>query len=190
MTISPQPDGGLRILVAGFGNLLQSDDGFGVRLLERLKSKHGANPDLHFLEIGIGGITLVQELLTRFDVLIVLDAIEGETPGEISLLEVTPGSSTAIPQPKTSNDFHHQDRFADIHYAEPGRAIALAHEVKVLPDRVYLIGCVPRTTELGRDLSPVVKAAITNGVETFEKLVDNLPGIFSQRCAKANKSIA
>jgi hydrogenase maturation protease len=162
------------VLVTGFGNLLQRDDGFGVNLLRRLQDKpFKFAGTIRFVEVGIGGITLVQELLDHYDALIVLDAVEGETPGEIKVLEVAPIANDQILKTNApaDNDFHHQDRFADIHYAEPGRAIALAHEIGRLPPLVYLIGCVPKSTELGSEMSPVVENAIETAVVKFWELI-------------------
>ena len=165
------------VLVGGFGNLLQRDDGFGVLLLRHLQNAERLWPaNIHFVEIGIGGITLVHELQSKFDALIVFDAIEGETPGQVKTLEISPADQPGRSSESTENDFHHQDRFADIHYAEPGRAIALAHEVGALPEKVYMIGCVPRSTELGCETSPEVKNAIAVGAGQFEQLLASLCG--------------
>ncbi len=178
----------MKILVAGFGNLLQRDDGFGVNLLSRLQQLSNESAGtIRFVEVGIGGITLVQELLDHYDALIVLDAIEGQTPGGITTMEISPVVNCRKSSTPTENDFHHQDRFADIHYAEPGRAIALAHEVGRLPPQVYLIGCVAASTELGHGLSPKVENAMDTAVGKFWELVANLTQKYSP-CRRAKVS--
>ena len=162
----------MKILIAGFGNLLQRDDGFGVVLLRRLQELPGWPQSVRFLDIGIGGITLVQELLEPFDALIVLDAIEGKRPGDIQTLKVSAESGKRHPSSNpTDNDFHHQDRFADIHYAEPGRAIALASEIGSLPNKVFLVGCVPESTDLGDEMSEPVRRALSVASGEVQQLV-------------------
>jgi hydrogenase maturation protease len=156
----------MKILIAGFGNLLQNDDGFGVHLLRRLQSE-ALPTDVRLLDVGIGGISMVQELLTPCDALIVLDCIEGESPGDVRVMEVTPRTSRRS-NPATN------DEFADIHYAEPGRAISLAHEIGALPSKVYLVGCVAASTELGDQLSQEVEASLDAAVETVKRLLHSL----------------
>ena len=167
----------MKILIAGFGNLLQRDDGFGVMLLRRLQKLPGWPQSIRFLDVGIGGITLVQELLEPFDALIVLDAIEGNRPGDIQTLKVSAEPEKGHPSSNaTDNDFHHQDRFADIHYAEPGRAIALASEIGSLPNKVFLVGCVPESTELGDEMSEPVRRALSAASDKVQQLVTFLIG--------------
>jgi hydrogenase maturation protease len=96
-----------------------------------------------------------------------LDAIEGDSPGDLRVMEIA--ARTSRRAEPISND-----EFADIHYAEPGRAIALADEIGALPPRVYLVGCVSASTELGDQVSPVVEAALTPGVNAVKQLIHNL----------------
>ena len=96
----------MNILIAGFGNLLREDDGFGVLLLQRLQSE-SLPPNVRLFEVGIGGISMVQELLTPCDALIVLDAIEGDSPGDLRVMEIA--AKTSRRAEPISND-----EFADI----------------------------------------------------------------------------
>ena len=54
----------MRTVVAGFGNVLRGDDGFGVEVVRRLQDQGGAPSGTVCLEIGTGGLALAQELLT------------------------------------------------------------------------------------------------------------------------------
>lgn len=170
----------MNILIAGFGNLLRNDDGCGVLLLKRLQAE-SFPAGVRLFEVGIGGISLVQELLTPCDALIVLDAIEGDSPGDVRVMEITSRTSRRA-EPKSN------DEFADIHYAEPGRAIALADEIGVLPRKVYLVGCVSSSTELGDQLSPVVEAALAPATRAVKQLVHRLlnaePATGRPRCSR------
>ena len=74
-----------RILIAGMGNVLRYDDGFGVELARRLAQTWAApTPAARVVEVGIGGVHLVQELMAGYDALVVLDAVErGSPPGTL-----------------------------------------------------------------------------------------------------------
>ncbi len=69
----------MKILVAGVGNLLQGDDGFGVEVAHRLQARK-LPPEVTVCETGMGGIHLVQEISAGYDVLIVVDAVDRERP--------------------------------------------------------------------------------------------------------------
>ena len=78
----------MRILVAGVGNVLKGDDGFGVRAAQALQKDPRLTADTIALETGIGGMHLVQELMQGYDAVILLDAFDrGGTPGQLFLLE-------------------------------------------------------------------------------------------------------
>src|SRR5262249_18276326 len=68
-----------RALLAGFGNVLRGDDGFGVEVVRRLQEGEPA-PDVTVMEVGTAGIRLAQELLTPCDRLIIVDAMRGGGP--------------------------------------------------------------------------------------------------------------
>ena len=55
-----------RILIVGVGNVLQGDDGFGVELAWRL-AKQAFPAGIKVMETGIGGMSIVQELMTGYD---------------------------------------------------------------------------------------------------------------------------
>jgi len=54
----------MKILIAGVGNLLRGDDGFGVEVGRRLLTGNDLPSGVKVLEAGISGISLVQELMT------------------------------------------------------------------------------------------------------------------------------
>ena len=68
-----------RVLVAGVGNMLRRDDGFGPAVAASLA---GLPPGVAVVETGIGGVALLQELLSGYDGLILIDAVDrGAAPG-------------------------------------------------------------------------------------------------------------
>src|SRR3954449_4202022 len=70
-----------RILVACVGNPLRADDGFGYAVAQGVAPlPHGAE----LVETGIGGVALLQELMSGFDGLIIVDALDrNEAPGTV-----------------------------------------------------------------------------------------------------------
>src|SRR5271169_2822928 len=73
------------ILVLGLGNLLLSDDGVGLRLLEEL-ARETWSDDVEFVDGGTQGLALLPYLSERQAVM-VLDAIGlGAEPGTLHIL--------------------------------------------------------------------------------------------------------
>lgn len=161
----------MNILVAGFGNVLREDDAFGIRLLERLRIRATEFPSVRFFEAGIGGINFVQELQDGFDALIVLDALEAEdqaAPGTVRVLEAQ------VLDPRQMPVHVARDALADIHYAEPGRAMALAKALDRLPAKSFIVGCVALRCELGLELTPLVEAALPIAEIRVAELIEGL----------------
>ncbi|MEM9223146.1 MAG: hydrogenase maturation protease [Pseudomonadota bacterium] len=121
--------------MAGVGNVLRADDGFGPRAASLIGNEE--LPDgVVVLETGIGGIHLVQELMKGYDALVLLDACDrGAEPGTLFTLE------PEVLDPQSMSDRERRDYFADVHYATPVRALTMSRAVGVLPPLVRVIGC-------------------------------------------------
>jgi len=155
-----------RVLVAGVGNVLRGDDGFGIRALERLRSgKLARSPSVRFWESGIAGISLVQELMDRYDGLVVLDAVErGGAPGELFVLEP---DLDALREPKSE---HPQS--VDLHETKPEAVLRMAAALDVLPERVWIVGAQPETCdELVERLTPAVQRAVDTASARVEEVL-------------------
>jgi hydrogenase maturation protease len=158
-----------RILVAGVGNVLNGDDGFGVRVIETLRSQGGLPSGVHLLDVGIGGIHLVQELMAGFDALIVVDTVErGGTPGTVYTLE------PRVPLVADLSEAERSAFLADTHYAVPAKTLMLARALGVLPGIVYIIGCQPADLELGLSLSDAVRPATAEAARRVRFLVGRI----------------
>lgn len=145
----------MRVLVAGVGNVLRGDDGFGVEVARRLAA--GALPDgVHVVETGIGGIALVQELCEGWDALVLADTVDrGRPAGTVLVIEPEVVDVDAL----SWTERH--DGLADTHLATPERALMLARALGVLPARVLLVGCQPENPDaVGPGLSAPVAAAV------------------------------
>jgi hydrogenase maturation protease len=159
-----------RVLVCGVGNVLRGDDGFGVRAAEALMADPRLPPHVRVIETGIGGMSLVQELMGGADALILLDAFDrGGAPGDVFVLE------PELPDLSALSPHERRDWFADTHYATPLRALALAAAVAGLPPAVRIVGCQPlRTDEFAIGLSPPVEAAIPIAIERALALINGI----------------
>ncbi|MBA2280418.1 MAG: hydrogenase maturation protease [Actinomycetota bacterium] len=145
----------MRILVAGVGNVLRGDDGFGVEVARRLAAMT-LPAGVTVVETGIAGIALVQELQDGWDAVFVVDAVDrGRAPGTVLLIEPDIVDVEAL-----SLEARH-DLLADMHLATPGRALMLARALGVLPPKVLLVGCQPTDPDaVGQGLTPAVEAAV------------------------------
>jgi hydrogenase maturation protease len=162
------------VLVAGVGNVLMSDDGFGVEVVRRLSSQQ-LPEDVEVVDIGIRGMHLAYQLLDGYRALLIVDATErGGTPGELYLLEhdlsATPeadGTPVGVP---------------DAHGMTPDAVLALLGSLATANgleptaglDRVLVLGCEPATVEDGIGLSEPVAAAVDRAVRAVLNLVSEL----------------
>lgn len=159
----------MTVLVAGVGNVLRGDDGFGVVVAERLQA--GAVPDqVKVVETGIGGLHLVQELMAGADALVVVDSIDlGREPGTV--LVVRPEITDVVSLPLLARN----DQLADVHYATPERAFMLANALGVLPEQTWVVGCQPVDADsVARELHPEVAAAVDAAIAEVRTLVRGL----------------
>ncbi len=145
----------MRILVAGVGNVLRTDDAFGVVVAQRLQGMD-LPAGVTVVETGIGGMALVQELQGLYDALIMVDAVDyGRTPGHVLLIEPDVIDVHALPPDARS------DLLADMHLAKPERVLMLAKALGVLPRHRLMVGCQPVDPDAyGTEMSPEVEAAV------------------------------
>ena len=124
---APGPPAG-RLLVAGVGNVLRGDDGFGPAVTELL----GHLPaGVEVIETGIGGIALLQELMTGCDGLVLIDAVDrGAAPGTVFLLEPEVPEAVHVP---------------DVHLANPDRVLTMAKTIGVCRTACGSSAANPRT---------------------------------------------
>jgi hydrogenase maturation protease len=139
----------MRTLVAGFGNELRGDDGFGIAVCQKLKERPCDGVEI--LEVGTGGLQMAQVLIAGYDRLIVVDAMtRGGAAGQLYALQV--GEVEAATE-------------IDLHLAVPKAALSVAKALGVLPREVFMVGCEPQEVdELRLTLSPPVSASLERAV--------------------------
>ncbi|MBA2452686.1 MAG: hydrogenase maturation protease [Chloroflexia bacterium] len=154
-----------RVLIAGIGNDLCRDDGFGIVALRRL-AEAGVPDGVKLYESGIAGIGLVQELMDGYEAVVFVDAVDrGGEPGTVYLLE------TEVPEISDEN----RDQFlADMHFVVPSTALLLGKALNVLPPRIFILGCQPAEYGLGLGLSAPVEAAVAEAIRQLRELTATL----------------
>lgn len=151
-----------RTLIAGFGNVLRGDDGFGVEVVRRLQVDENPPDGAELLEVGTGGIALAQALMTPYERLVIVDAMKrGGKPGTVYVLRVE--SVDAL-------------RSVDMHMAVPSKALGLALAMGALPPQVFMVGCEPgEVDELEMTLSAPVHDAVDYAVQEIRRLLAGEP---------------
>lgn len=148
-----------RVLVAGVGNLLRQDDGFGVYAVQQLATSQ-LPAGVRARDFGIRGVHLAFELLDGgVDLLVVVDALSrGADPGTLYLFEPDLDDVSS----RASGDAHGMDLphvFASVR--------SMGGE---LP-RVLLVGCEPEDLGDGIGLSAAVERAVSPAVEMIRELL-------------------
>jgi hydrogenase maturation protease len=153
---------GGRVLVAGVGNVLLGDDGFGVEVVRRLRD-HALPDSVRLIDAGIRGIHLAYEILDGgYDTMILVDAASrGEAPGTVSLIEPSLGVEDVVAAP------------ADAHGMTPDAVLGLLRALGATSGRVLIVGCEPASVEEGVGLTPPVARAVDDAV----RLVLDLLGL-------------
>jgi len=155
-----------KILIAGVGNELRQDDAFGIEFVRAWEKSMPKNDLINTMEVGIAGIHLVQELFTGYDMLVLVDAVDYKrTPGSISIEEVEKLSDIEQMPLDQKREF-----LADMHYTNPTRAMMLAKALKVLPEKVYILGCQSaKHDDFDIGMSEEVTAAIPVAIKELNK---------------------
>lgn len=155
--------------MAGVGNVLRGDDGFGVRVVQRLEQL-SLPENVRVVEVGISGIALVQELMGRYDACIIADTADrGGAPGTLYLLE----PEIHTPQGEDAENLHRE--LVDMHYADPARALRLAAALGVKPAQVVVLACQPsQLNELTETMTPAVERAVVEAVKIVQELITRI----------------
>ena len=153
----------MKTLIAGFGNALLSDDGFGSAVAREL-AKHELGPGIRVLDFGTGGMHLALEMLNGYDLVVIVDAVAlRDAPGTVFAIEVDPERNRC------------GDRPADPHAMDVDNVLRLYARLCEQSNlqrcaRIVVAGCVPQLISEGIELSEPVRAAVPACVELVFKL--------------------
>ncbi len=142
----------LNVLVLGVGNILLSDEGVGVKVVEELQHRYEFSGSIEIIDGGTMGMELLPYFDERSHILIV-DAVKtGKEPGTIIRIDDPPAFFSAKISP-------HQIGLADV--------LGAAAITDNLPRNIALFGIEPKEISTGLDLSPEV-------AQNLNRLVDML----------------
>ncbi|MGH9016520.1 MAG: hydrogenase maturation protease [Acidimicrobiales bacterium] len=150
------------VLVAGIGNVLLGDDGFGVEVAGRLATRT-LPPGVRVADFGIRGVHLAYELLDGYDALVLIDAVPlAERPGTLVVLE-----PDAVPPA----DLDDMSPVLDAHSMDAQVVLGMLARLGGTVDRVVVVGCAPADLEEGIGLSPAVASAVEAAAELCMEVV-------------------
>ncbi len=136
-----------KTLILGVGNLLMSDEGVGVRVVERLAATCDLPDEVQLIDGGTLGLDLLY-YLEGIENLLIVDAVEtGKEPGTLLRLD-----GEDVPAFLSAHLSPHEIGVPDMLFA--------AKLKDVYPRNVVLWGVQPQALEIGLDLSPAVQAQV------------------------------
>lgn len=150
-----------RVLVAGVGNVLMGDDGFGSEVARRMQTEAWPR-GVRVVDYGIRGVDLAFDLVAGYDLCVLVDVVSrGGAPGTLYVIEPDPGEGW--------------ERVADAHGMHPGAALGLARQLGGELPGLLLVGCEPARIPEGEDvfleLSPPVEGAVAPAIRAVRDLV-------------------
>jgi hydrogenase maturation protease len=161
-------DGGRRILVLGVGNILYTDEGVGVRCMEKLEREYTFSGNVTLMDGGTLGMRLMDALLSC-DTAIVLDAVlGGQAAGTIYRCE--------------GEDLRKSIAFKDsMHQTDLVDTLILCGLVGTRPDCV-VIGIEPHDYEsMSVEISDVLAARLDEMAQFALKEIKAAGGTYSAR---------
>lgn len=136
-----------RILILGLGNILFSDEGVGIRVVERLQELYEFPENVSIMDGGVLGLSLLG-LLAEVDHLIVVDAVKSrKEPGTLYRL-----MGEDVPKRFLAKRSLHEVDFLEV--------LTACQVLEKLPETVIL-GIEPLDMEsLGTELTPSIQEKV------------------------------
>ena len=137
-----------RILVLGIGNILLSDEGVGVHVINRLQETFAIPDGIEIIDGGTMGLDLMPYFEGKTDV-VVVDAIcsDGEKPGTIRRF-----SGSDVMTMLGERISPHQIGLSDL--------LACTAVDTQLHENIVLLGIVPESLDTSLDLTPTIQAKV------------------------------
>ncbi len=134
----------MQTLIFGAGNLLLSDEGFGVHFITYLQERYRFQDDVELYDGGTLGI-MVTHLLEEADRVYLVDVIQAQgEPGEIFRYEKEEFLLGTLPIKLSPHQIGIQE------------VLSLADFRGRIPDKVTLFGIIPSSYEPGVELTPLL----------------------------------
>ena len=162
------------IMVLGIGCILYGDEGFGVRVVEKMEKQYEFPENVLLVDGGVLGINLLG-VISKPKHLIVVDAIRNKgNPGDLYRLE-----GDAIPERIRAKNSLHQVDFLE--------ALTLCQALDHVPQTV-IVGVEPQDIETqSLDLTPLIQAQVDPVIEMVLAELERL-GVSYQKGKSGNVS--
>lgn len=139
-----------KTVVLGVGNILLSDEGFGVRVAEALSQRFRFPDAVEVLDGGTLGIELMR-FLDGAERLILIDAIHGPEPGSFRIIQ---GDDVRL---------YFQEKVS-LHEMGIQEVLASLVVMEKPIAEIVVIGVVSVSLDIGLDLTPLVASRIDEAV--------------------------
>ena len=147
------------ITVLGLGNILMSDEGVGVRLLEAVRDSRPWPAEVRFVDGGAGGLNLLN-IIEEAECLVVFDAADMRlVPGDFRIL---------TPDQLAGADDEHRLSLHDVSFVE---TLDLCRRFFRAPELIRILAVQPKCLDYGRQLSPELLAAMPRLMQAGAELI-------------------
>ena len=133
-----------KIIVLGIGNLLLSDEGVGVKIVQNLKAQYEFPENVELVDGGTGGFSLLPYIESAKKLLLIDTISGGNPPGTIYKFK-----GKDIPHQIIEKISIHEISFSDI--------LSLAKLRDNHPEELVIIGIEPESLEMKMELSETIK---------------------------------
>ena len=146
------------ITLLGVGNILLSDEGLGVHIVNQFKEDYVCNPPVNVIDGGTMGMELLS-YMRGMKKLILVDAING---GEVA------GTVYEFPHEEMNTYFTDRISVHEVGMQDILRIRALQEDP--LEDAT-VVGIEPSSLELGLEMTPVVASSIPKVIEIIRRIL-------------------
>lgn len=157
-----------QIMVLGVGNILFTDEGFGIRVMEKMLAEYEFGENVSLIDGGVLGMNLLGVISTA-DQLIVVDAVRGGG---------APGTLYRIPAEEIPERIRAKNSLHQIDLLE---SLTLCQALDKVPETVIL-GVEPQDMEtLGVEMTPEISSLMDPMIEKVLVELDRVGGTYSKR---------
>nr|WP_321400966.1 HyaD/HybD family hydrogenase maturation endopeptidase [uncultured Desulfobacter sp.] len=156
------------ITVLGVGNILYTDDGVGIRVVEALEKGYEFSDNIDIIDGGVLGVNLLGVISNAGRLIVVDTVLNHGQPGDLHRLD-----HDQIPNRILAKNSLHQVDLIE--------ALTLCNALDHVPETT-IIGVEPKDIEsLGEDLSPEVGARLDDLVQNVLDEIIRLGGSFEPK---------
>ncbi len=161
------------ILVLGVGNTIQTDDGVGAYVIDRMQQSQ--RPDeVEFFDGGTAGLDLIATVEGRSFV-IVIDAVDGGmAPGTMYRFTPEQIEDTTV-------------RLDSLHQFGLLETLRMAELLGETPAQTVLIGVQPETVDWGLELTATIEAVVPRVIERVRLEIDEAVKSYRETAKKSKK---